>query len=575
MRVPIRWVGVGALLVAAVWAGACSDRTGDLGPTPPAALRQPMRASGATILSSPACTHTANASWTQDVIASCVEIYGTGVTLSVNPPPATNAPIEFNCDGWGQAPTNEWVPVLSNAKSNGVWIHAVGTSTSNLNPPSLPSPPFASAKVTDTVNYVVSVTGLHPTVSGSPVQLSCSVDHGGNGINLTVNGPAPYVKSFSIGSSKLYVRPLQTQQAGVSKYTDDYNFDNQMVPAPVFTWQSSNPAVATVNSSTGLVTGVTRGTASITATTNNISHSLTFTVEACTNVAVSPTGPLTLTTGGSPATASATLTCDPDIDASSEPVAWATTDSNIVRVSGSGTGGHTGTITPVAAGTANVAVCSTVVPALCAPSIAVNVVKPFTTSITSPLDGSTHSVAPSASDTASFTVTNSGGLSGTATLTCSAALHMSCTGVSPATVTLAPGASAPVTVSYQTSSTTGSASLTLQSTGGGSDVIGYIVEGGPLSVTINYGPSSVRPNVNCEWSAVPNGGVPPYTWAWATSINPLKPLWAALPDTTADIYYVNSGKSFTLKATVTDNLGQVANATLPITVASSAPYCNL
>ena len=52
---------------------------------------------------------------------------------------------------------------------------------------------------------------------------------------------------------------------------------------PSFTWTSSNTAVATVNSSTGLVTGIANGTVTITATSGIISDTIPVTVQtSCT-----------------------------------------------------------------------------------------------------------------------------------------------------------------------------------------------------------------------------------------------------------------------------------------------------
>lgn len=90
----------------------------------------------------------------------------------------------------------------------------------------------------------------------------------------------------------------------------------------------------------------------------------------------------------------------------------------------------------------------------------------------------------------------------------------------------------------------------------------------PLVTTINYGPSSVRPNVNCEWMAEASGGIAPYTWVWKVNGN-------VVPSSDNDIYYTNTGSSFTLRVEVTDAIGTLAFYNKSITVSAGAPYCNL
>ena len=120
------------------------------------------------------------------------------------------------------------------------------------------------------------------------------------------------------------------------------------------TWASSAPAVATV-SSTGLVTGMAAGAATITATCEKMSGAAAATVAApaplpVASVSVSPAAP-SLTVG-----ATVQLAATP-LDASGTPlsgrvVTWATSSAAVATVSGSGL------VTGVAAGTATITATS-------------------------------------------------------------------------------------------------------------------------------------------------------------------------------------------------------------------------
>ncbi|MDD5720751.1 MAG: Ig-like domain-containing protein, partial [Candidatus Krumholzibacteria bacterium] len=109
---------------------------------------------------------------------------------------------------------------------------------------------------------------------------------------------------------------------------------NQPVANAMFTWASSNPAVATV-SSTGLATAVGTGTATITATANGKSASATLTVtQAVATVAVTPA--MANVTAGATTQLSAAAS-----DANNRPVSgkmftWTSESPNIATVSTTG-----------------------------------------------------------------------------------------------------------------------------------------------------------------------------------------------------------------------------------------------
>ena len=118
------------------------------------------------------------------------------------------------------------------------------------------------------------------------------------------------------------------------------------VSYPTISWSSSNTSVATVNSS-GVVTAVGNGTATITATTTdgtNISKTCSVTVKTpVTGVTVSPTS-LSLNVGG---TYTLAKTITPS-DASNQNVVWSTDNTAVAIVDSSGK------VTAVSRGTCNI-----------------------------------------------------------------------------------------------------------------------------------------------------------------------------------------------------------------------------
>ena len=101
------------------------------------------------------------------------------------------------------------------------------------------------------------------------------------------------------------------------------------------TWQSSNPAVATV-SSTGLLTALTLGSTVITATDQATTGSLVVTVVAKSVTAVLVVGPTTLPTGQAVVlTASATTTGGKQVV--TDGVTWQSSNPAVASVAGDGT----------------------------------------------------------------------------------------------------------------------------------------------------------------------------------------------------------------------------------------------
>jgi trimeric autotransporter adhesin len=97
----------------------------------------------------------------------------------------------------------------------------------------------------------------------------------------------PTLQSITISPSSPSVVKGQTVQLTASGVNTDGSTTNHL---PNLTWSSGSTGVATVNSN-GLVTGVTAGTATITATSGSVSGTATVTVtnSAIVSIAITPT----------------------------------------------------------------------------------------------------------------------------------------------------------------------------------------------------------------------------------------------------------------------------------------------
>lgn len=110
-------------------------------------------------------------------------------------------------------------------------------------------------------------------------------------ITATVDGIVSNSIRVKIGTPSVQVTPSSTtvEKTKTTQLSAQYRNEAGTVVSKQFVWQSSNPNIATVNSS-GLVTGVNEGSVSITATTEGVSSSVNVTVSpiAVTSVEISP-----------------------------------------------------------------------------------------------------------------------------------------------------------------------------------------------------------------------------------------------------------------------------------------------
>jgi len=279
---------------------------------------------------------------------------------------------------------------------------------------------------------------------------------------VTVNGAA--LSSISISGAASLSAGSSEQLAAQGTYTDS---TTQVLTTQV-TWQSSDPAVATV-SGAGLLHSLKAGTVTVTATMNSVSGNAGVTVTSATLSAINVGAPNpSLASGGTEQLTATGVYTDSSTQSLTSQVAWQSSDPTVAAVSASGllTALKAGNITITAtlnsiSGTAGVTVN--------APTLTSITVTPAVFSIASgqsmPLsalgtfsDGTSHDVTSQAtwsSSTASATVDAAGlvtgssigsstitatigAKSGSALATVSAALSQTI-GVTPLTASIATG----------------------------------------------------------------------------------------------------------------------------------------
>lgn len=124
----------------------------------------------------------------------------------------------------------------------------------------------------------VSVSGLVTAVANGTVTISATDTAHGSAVGDsfgTVTGV------LAIGSIVVSPNTFQLETGGLTLTATATAYDTSgrvMSPQPTFTWSSLNTGIATVNSSTGVVTSVAPGTATIKATSGSVSGTATCTV---------------------------------------------------------------------------------------------------------------------------------------------------------------------------------------------------------------------------------------------------------------------------------------------------------
>ena len=222
---------------------------------------------------------------------------------------------------------------------NGTYVDAVTGDTQTVSGGTL------SVNVSGKGNMKVYVLNTAKTPApGRVIPNGAYLTDGGAAENIgpvAVNpGPAVEVQSVSLDKTSISI-----PQATTAKVTATVSPSN--ATSKSLKWTSSNESVATVSG--GTIKGISIGTATITATSNNgksASVKVTVTKNAdivdATGVTLSPTS-LTLTTGK---TGTLTATVSPS-NATDKTVTWTSSNESVAKVSA-------GTVTAVAEGTATI-----------------------------------------------------------------------------------------------------------------------------------------------------------------------------------------------------------------------------
>ncbi|MGN0396112.1 MAG: Ig-like domain-containing protein, partial [Coprococcus sp.] len=272
----------------------------------------------------------------------------------------------------------------------------------------------------------VSQTGNINAVGKGVATITCSAQDGSEryrSFSITVK---QQVETLSIDQKEISLYVGKTQQ--IIATVSPENADNKSL-----TWTSSDTSVATVSSS-GLVRGCGRGTATITCTTrdgSNISESCNVTVTQQINKIVLNNTSATVVVGK---TLALTATIEPD-NANVKAVVWKSDNEKVAKVS------NTGVVTAVSKGTANITCSATDgvgAKAICRITVQqpVKSIKLDATSKTlfvgktgkltatvAPLDASNRNLTWTSSNTNIVTVSNgtiTAKAKGTATVTCAA-----------------------------------------------------------------------------------------------------------------------------------------------------------
>lgn len=263
------------------------------------------------------------------VVTGTVEGKSAAVQVTVNQVPST-LQINPNAVSFGAIGESMQLSAsLSDANGHSVSGCAVAWTSHSTNVVTVNSLGSLLSKAVGTALVTAACSGVADTVSVTVSQLVASV---------SVSPATPSVTAG--GTTTLSATALDSK--GVT------------VPGATFVWSSSNPSVATVSGS-GLVSAVTAGTASITASSGGKSASANLTVNtpapaAVATVALSP-GSVTLDAGKT-ATVTATLKDAAGNVLTGRSITWSSSNSGVATVSASGV------VTAVASGSATVTATS-------------------------------------------------------------------------------------------------------------------------------------------------------------------------------------------------------------------------
>ena len=298
-------------------------------------------------------------------------------------------------------------------KDNGILI---------LTPTSWCSTLYANGKVTYALRLSTSESNFKPeriAVKGCTVYGSSTTGGGGGGGSTTLKGITVSPSAVSIYEGSTYTLSLTTTPSGLS---------------PSITWTSNNQSVATV--SNGVVTGVSAGTATITASTGSFTSTSIITVLEEEEEVPELTG-LTMSKTTASLEVNETLALSytrVPSDATLEIISWTSSDNTVATVSANGL------VTAVGVGTATITAAHDNIKATCIVTVTqtdinltalsfntnsatIDVGEMTTLILTKTPSNATNPITWSSSKTSVATVTNNGVVTGvgagTATITAS------------------------------------------------------------------------------------------------------------------------------------------------------------
>ncbi|HVN92112.1 MAG TPA: Ig-like domain-containing protein [Terracidiphilus sp.] len=190
----------------------------------------------------------------------------------------------------------------------------------------------------------VSPTGLATGVGAGSTTITATMSGVTGSATLTVTAAAVTVTSIGVSPATPNISSGATQQFTATATYSDGSTANVTATA---TWASSNPAVATINSS-GLATGASPGSATISATLSGKMGSAVLTVVSSTpkSIAVTPANPSFANGSTQQFTATATYGDGSTANVTSS-VTWSSSNTAVATISSSGlaTGQGSGTST--------------------------------------------------------------------------------------------------------------------------------------------------------------------------------------------------------------------------------------
>ena len=271
--------------------------------------------------------------------------YGSGQTTNI-------AYIEVYLSGGGGTPVTPTVNSVTVSPAS-VTLDPNGTQQLTANVDATPASADKSVTWSSSNSSVVTVSesGLVTAVAQGTATITATsnLDNTKSGTcNITVNAPAASIPVTAIALNK---------QATTIVIGDSETLTINYTPADANTgkavaWTSNNTSVATVDNS-GKVTGVSAGSATITATSttdNTITASCVVTVQAVavTGVSINPTS-ANLQIGGSTDLTATVLPAN----ATDKSVSWSSSNTAVANVN------NNGHVSAVAAGTATITVTTT------------------------------------------------------------------------------------------------------------------------------------------------------------------------------------------------------------------------